>query len=108
MFTIVSPAGLIVARNTALIWGFKDIPFGHQVTHVNVHASANKAVAVYVYSIQTGAYSALAGTSTGLSNSNIALTTPIPYAVDKCILVSWAPGNTTDKLFGATLTLALI
>ena len=108
MFTIVSPAGLIVARNTSKMWGFKDIPFGHQVTHVNVHASSAKPVAVYVYSIQTGAYSALPGTSTGLSNTAITLTNPIPYAVDKCIMVSWFPGNTTDKLFGATLTLALI
>jgi len=108
MFTTVSPAGLAVARSTAVMWGLKDIPFGHQVTHVNVHASTNKAVAVYVYSIQTGAYSALAGTSTGLSNSNIALTTPVPYAADKCLLVSWTPGSTTGKLFGATLTLALI
>ena len=108
MFTIVSPAGLIVARNTALIWGFKDIPFGHKVTHVDVHASANKAVAVYVYQITTGIYVAPTGTSTGLSNTPIALTTPIEYDATKCIMVSWAPGNTTDKLFGATLTLALI
>ena len=108
MFTIVSPAGLIVARNTSKMWGFKDIPFGHKVTHVNVHASSNKAVDVYIYSIQTGAYIAPAGTSTGLSNTPIALTNPIPYAVDKCIMVSWFPGNTSDKLFGATLTLALI
>ena len=107
MFTTTSPAGLVVARSTALMWGFKDIPFGHELTHVNVHAGGNKAVAVYVYSIQTGAYSAPAGTSTGLANTPIALTNPIPYAADKCILISFAPGDTTTELFGATLTLAL-
>ena len=53
-------------------------------------------------------YVAPTGTSTGLSNTPIALPTPIEYDATKCIMVSWAPGNTADKLFGATLTLALI
>jgi len=110
MFSIVSPAGLIVARNTAKIWGFKDIPFGHKVTHVNVHAGLNKNVAVFEYNMNTGVYSAPAGTSTGLSNTPIALTNPIQYSATTCILVSYEPGSThpSTALFGATLTLALI
>ena len=86
-----------------------EIPFGHTVTHVQVHMSSNisSAVTIMSYNYQTGATDNVTST-TADGNENKALSSnTIAGGATQDLLIKVDLGADDEYLWGATLTLAV-
>ena len=86
-----------------------EIPFGHTVTHVQVHMSSNisSAVTIMSYNYQTGATDNVTST-TADGNENKALSSnTIAGSSTQDLLIKVDLGADDEYLWGATLTLAV-
>ena len=102
-FGSVQPSTFV---NRSSVFASFFMPADYEVTAIDVYGSANRSFTLYESTHQSG--SAVSIQSGGVMNTTMTLTTPREIVVGKYGIIRISLGATTDKIYGAKITIQAV
>ena len=95
--------GLQISNNSSEMWAFVDIPEGKKATHIDVYGSTTNTIGVYECNVNASGI----GTAKGIGAVNTQLDfTDVDSTATNYLGIYIATGNTSNRIYGAILTIA--
>jgi len=95
--------GLKPGAATLELWAFVDIPEGKKATHIDVYALSNHAISAHEIDINASGISAALGSGTANTQLDI---TDVNATATNYLGIYVATGSTSDRIYGALVTIA--